>query len=261
MPASAATAISATLVVPQSAVTISVRPSARARSMAPSDSPWPSSTRLGTYGCVSIPRRRSASVRIARPVRPSASKSPKTIARSPAAAARRTRSRKSGASGSSIGSWSCGLGRIDEAGAARSSVATPTASQHPQRADRRRLAPAPRRATSSGTIGRRRKDSQRWRGRSGSRHGGGVWNSALHAAYVALARLRAAGLAACRGGLSSLAALVPEVPVDQQRRGVEDRRIRPRGDADQQREHERVDRRPTEEEQRSQRRSPRSATC
>ena len=48
--------------------------------------PWPSSSRLGTYGSTSRPKARSARTMIARPVSPSASKSPKTRTRSPAGA-------------------------------------------------------------------------------------------------------------------------------------------------------------------------------
>jgi len=42
---------------------------------AASDRPWPSSSRLGTYGVTAIPSATRARVRIASPVRPSASKS------------------------------------------------------------------------------------------------------------------------------------------------------------------------------------------
>ena len=50
MPRASAAAISASLVVPQSTVTMTVAPAASAASIAASDRPWPSSSRLGTYG-------------------------------------------------------------------------------------------------------------------------------------------------------------------------------------------------------------------
>ena len=64
------------------------RRSRRAASTAASDRPWPSSSRLGTYGSTSTPYRRNARTRIASPSRPSASKSPKTMTRSPRSRAR-----------------------------------------------------------------------------------------------------------------------------------------------------------------------------
>ena len=86
MPRAFATAISATLVVPQSTVMMTLAPAAAAASIAASDRPWPSSSRLGTYGSTATPNRRRAMVRIASPVSPSASKSPKTMTRSRALA-------------------------------------------------------------------------------------------------------------------------------------------------------------------------------
>ena len=74
-------AISAWLVDPQSTVTMTDAPAATAASIAASDRPWPSSSRLGTYGSTATPNRRRASVMIVSPVRPSASKSPKTRTR------------------------------------------------------------------------------------------------------------------------------------------------------------------------------------
>ena len=89
IPRALAAAISATLVEPQSTVTMTVQPPAAAASIAASDRPWPSSSRLGTYGSTATPNRRRARVMIASPVRPSASKSPKTRTRSPRSRARR----------------------------------------------------------------------------------------------------------------------------------------------------------------------------
>ncbi len=104
IPRPAAAAISATLVDPVSTVTTSVTPSRDAVSTAAIDRPCPSSRRLGTYGTVSRPRRRKASTSWARPVRPSASKSPKTITRSRRSTASRMRATRRSASGSSRGS-------------------------------------------------------------------------------------------------------------------------------------------------------------
>ena len=101
------------LLVPQSAVTISVRPSAVARSIARSDRPWPSPSRSGAYAAASRPSRRSASTRMARPgqaVGVEVAVHQHSLAPRPAAA---TRKRAARASGSSRGSCSpsCGAAR------------------------------------------------------------------------------------------------------------------------------------------------------
>ena len=67
-------------------------PSATAVSIAATDRPWPSSSRLGTYGSTSTPKRRRAITRMASPSRPSASKSPNTMTRSRRSRARASRS-------------------------------------------------------------------------------------------------------------------------------------------------------------------------
>ena len=105
MPRPRATSISGPLLVPQSAVTISVRPSSTARSIALSDNPWPSPSRSGTYGAASRPIARSAITRMDSPVSPSASKSPYTRTRSLLACARATRANAGAASGRSDGSY------------------------------------------------------------------------------------------------------------------------------------------------------------
>ena len=121
MPRSAAAATSATLVDPVSTVTISVTPWATAASTAAIDSPWPSSSRDGTYGTVAIPSRRKAITSCARPVSPSASKSPNTMTRSSPARAWATRATSSPASGRSRGSWSPSAAGPRNAASARSS--------------------------------------------------------------------------------------------------------------------------------------------
>ena len=105
MPAAFAAATSSTLELPVSTVTMTEAPAAPADSTAARDRPWPSSRRDGTYGIASTPRRRRASVRIASPVIPSASKSPNTRTRSPRSRASEIRAWNSAASGSRRGSW------------------------------------------------------------------------------------------------------------------------------------------------------------
>ena len=125
-PRSLAAATSATLVVPQSTVMMRLEPVATAASSAANDKPWPSSSRLGTYGSTATPNRRRARVMIASPVSPSASKSPKTRMRSPRSRACRTRASSRSASGSRAGSCNPSSGSPNQA--TRSSpVTTPRA--------------------------------------------------------------------------------------------------------------------------------------
>ena len=132
IPRALLSATSATLVVPQSTVTISDAPAATAASIAAIDRPWPSSSRLGTYGSTAIPKRRRARVMIARPVRPSASKSPKTRTRSPRSRAARSRMSTIAASGSPAGSCRPSSGSANQA--MRSSpVTAPRAASRPAR--------------------------------------------------------------------------------------------------------------------------------
>ena len=115
MPRSSAVAISARGARPAVDRDDDRRPPAAAASIAASDRPWPSSRRLGTYGSTSTPNRRRAMTRMARPSRPSASKSPKTMTRSPRSRARVSRSSGRSASGRSIGSWRPASGSANQA--------------------------------------------------------------------------------------------------------------------------------------------------
>ena len=159
IPRAFATATSATLVVPQSTVTMTVAPAATAASIAATDRPWPSSSRLGTYGSTATPKRRSAMVMMASPVRPSASKSPKTRTRSPRSRAARRRARSRSASGSWFGSWSPSSGSANQA--AMSSAVDGTAAGE-------EAGHAPREAEAG-----RCRDGAR-RGRDGAREGPAV---------------------------------------------------------------------------------------
>ncbi len=147
MPRAAAASISGPLVEPQSTVTITLRPSSAAVSTARRESPWPSSSRLGTYGSTRRPRKRRARVIVARPLSPSASKSPKTRIPSPSRRARAMRSRSRSASGSAAGSL-----RAVAGGAKKARRAAPSATPRRARtsAVRREM---PSRAASSTTSG------------------------------------------------------------------------------------------------------------
>ena len=129
MPRAAAASISAWLVVPQSTVTMSRTPSRSAASSAASERPCPSSRRLGTYGSAEIPYRARARTRIARPVRPSASKSPNTMTRAPSDRATARRSSTRSMSGSRPGSLQ-GVQGIREPGGDRRAIRHAPGDQH-----------------------------------------------------------------------------------------------------------------------------------
>ncbi len=125
-----ASAISAWLVAPQSTVMMTVAPTACARSSAAIERPWPSSSRLGTYGSTDSPYRSSARTMIASPVRPSASKSPKTSTRSPWSRASARRPRRMSMSGRRAASCSPSSGSPKKASMAAAS-GTPRATRRP----------------------------------------------------------------------------------------------------------------------------------
>ena len=183
------------------------------------------------------PKRRSASVMIASPVSPSASKSPKTM----------TRSRRV-ARGPDPGEEDVRIGQ------AAPGHAGPPADRRTRRSGRRgsttpRAAQQRRKPCRDAEIRRPRGDGvgrpgDGWEGPAEARfdHGSGC-HAGLHHGSTGRVRLgpqdavrRTRGLRVV--GDPAVASVVPEVPVDQQRRGVEDRRVGPRDDPDQQRQHE-----------------------
>ena len=104
-PRSTAAAISTTLVEPQSTVTMTVAPAAPAASRAAHGQAVALvEPARDVRARPSTPNRRRARVMIARPVSPSASKSPKTRTVSPRSRARPSRSSRTSASGRSRGS-------------------------------------------------------------------------------------------------------------------------------------------------------------
>src|SRR3954447_2105140 len=272
IPRARAAATSATLVEPVSTVTISVMPSPAAASTAASERPWPSSSREGTYGVTRIPSRRNASTSCARPVSPSASKSPKTMTRSPRSRARATRSTRAAASGSSRGS-------LSPAAAGPRNAASVTGSAMPRRAMTVAAnVPTPSSRAAARSIGSSRYGSgntQRCRasviGRRMPRRaylplGGAVGGMAGRRGRIDAGpgRRRAPGsrgraAAWASRSLPLLAAILPEVPHDEERARVEDREVRPRDDPEEQCQHERADRRAGEEQQRQQRDHDREA--
>ena len=159
MPAALATSTSSGLVVPQSTVTMSGRPSATA----------PRRRGRQAVALVEAARdvrldvdaeRAQRPVMIASPVRPSASKSPKTRTPSPAARARRIRSTTRSASGSSPGSWRPAERTEERVEVGRARDATSRAAARPsgrtgrgrarRRAAPRRAGTGPGRASGSG---------------------------------------------------------------------------------------------------------------
>ena len=191
-----------------------------AASTAASDSPWPSSSRLGH---VRLDRRRrsagSARVMIASPVSPSASKSPKTRTRSPrsraaatpleqhdaasgqgrgscrpARAGRRTRRSRSSAGDRARGGEQAGQRGLDDARGRR----------RPATAGGRRHVRLGERPAEAG-FDHRRQDATRL-------HRGSTW-PARRGPQDAVRRTR--GLAGRRQ--AAVPAVVPEVPVDEQR--------------------------------------------
>ena len=170
-----AAATSATDDDPVSTVMMSVMPSLAAASTAASDRPCPSSRRLGTYGRASMPRRRSARTRIARPVRPSASKSPKTMTRSPLVRTRSIRASRRSPSGRRRGSLSPATGGARNA-ASCSGVVTP---RRARTADANTPKPCCRPASrSSGARRSRSGNRHRWRGvRMGTGRGSVIGSS------------------------------------------------------------------------------------
>ena len=136
MPRSRAAATSATLVEPVSTVMISAMPpSAAAVDRRERQAVALLEPATGRTAIASIPRRRSASTSCARPVSPSASKSPNTITRSPRARAADPLDQRS-ASGSSRGSCSPAIAGPRNALQCRA-VGHAAASQHRRRERRR----------------------------------------------------------------------------------------------------------------------------
>ena len=204
IPAAFAAATSATLEDPVSTVTITVAPADRAVSTAASERPCPSSRRDGKYGMTSTPEGRSASVRIASPVIPSASKSPNTRMRSRRSRALRTRSRKTPASGSRPGSWSPAAGSPMNRRSSSPAITPRAARSATTRGPRLRSRPASSSAEGTATVV---GNTQRDRGASTAsgchaplHHRSTRWRRAPFAAARRQGELRRGALAPWRCG-------------------------------------------------------------
>ena len=245
MPRSAAAAISATLVVPHVRGD-DQRPTLRARHVRRRPATARGPPRGGSARTVasSMPRRRSASVEDGEPGQPVGVEVAEDQARSPPRGRPDGRAHESSIRvGQQHRVVAAAIRRVIEA------AAMPAGSMalHDARA---RAPPGPRvpalarRAIVFGASGRGGR-IQRWRGWRASASGRslGSLSTAAYASRLRLPRLRGRWLGRAAGWSAvGLAPLVPEVPVDQQRRGVEDRGVGAADDADQQREHEGVDR-------------------
>ena len=154
------------------------------------------------------PGERSASTRMARPVRPSASKSPRTSARSPRPTAARTRASATAASGSSRGSWSARRPGRRRGPRALAGSTGPRRDRTRTQARRQAASPGVRdglraqRRVGGGTI--------QWNVGAGSAMDGESEARLLHSDLRP--RVAVAWAATCRVP----AAVVPQVPVDEQ---------------------------------------------
>ena len=211
----------------------------RPRRSPPATARGPRRAGSGRTARPSTPNRRSARVMIASPVSPSASKSPKTRTRSPRSrAARQPRQEHVGVRQQRAGRAGRRADRRTRRPARRAvgrrrgpRAAPPARVEIPS--SRRRARPASRRAPRrSGKVQRKRGSTTA----SGCHEG-------LHRGSTGRVRRAASGRRApdpraAGRGQPAVPAVVPELPVDEQRARDEDRRVGPRDDPDQQRQDE-----------------------
>ena len=216
------------------------------------DRPWPSSSRLGTYGIDGHAEaaqgqghdgqtRQTVGIEVAE----DEDASRRGRARVPAV--RGGRRRRAGDADRG------GRRRARPSHAARSSaVATPRAARMPAS---RGPSPLARPSIDRRAAGRRTSETPAEAGfEHGVRMPRGLHRGLFVGPMPVVVRTPCAGRAGCaRGVRRPCRAVLPELPVDQQRRGDEDRRVRPRDDADEQGQDEVLDRRATEQQQREQR--------
>ncbi len=226
---------------------ITAWPAVWATSTAGSDSPWPSSSRLGTYGSAARPNRRSARTMIARPVSPSASKSPKTSTLLTCGPQPVQSFEEPGRVGQQARIVKAGTGRPEVGREARRRVDSPPG-QDPDEPVRDALRRSrleqgrldlDRRGQVPGKAGLEHRPSVRRSASSGLHHdftGRPAGRRRDGRARTAVAGHASGGGAAGRtaGRLAPAAAVLPVLPDDEERARVEDRRVGPGDDADQQ---------------------------
>ena len=244
MPRSWAAATSATLVVPVSTVMISVIPASAAAATAASESPWPSSSRDGTYGVAWMPEPAQREHQLGEPGESVGIKVAEHHHALPGVAGRAHALRAAARIGEEARVVEPGDGGPEEGRERRRAGDAPPRQHRRGKRPDAMLARRPRAAPDpAGAAPRRPSDGVRrsscggCHGRLRPRVGGAVDAAPMPAPEVVRAPgAPGPGITWSRGGpggprVASAPLVLPLVPDDEQRARVEDRGVGPRDDA------------------------------